>query len=229
MTTLLAFLVTLGVLITVHEFGHFQVARWFGVKVLRFSIGFGKPLYTKILGKDQTEFIIAAFPLGGYVKMLDERETPEVQIPEADLPRAFNRQAVWKRMAIVLAGPLSNLLLAVLIYWLLFMQGITGLKPILGEVAPGTPAAQASMKSGELIQSINGEPVQSWQDVRWMLLQRGSQASSVEVKAVNDGQEFHVHQLPLPKSDDMEQDILDRLGLVPFKPEVPAKVGEVLE
>lgn len=229
MTTLLAFLVTLGVLITVHEFGHFQVARWFGVKVLKFSIGFGKPLYKKILGKDQTEFMIAAFPLGGYVKMLDERESPDTPIAEADLPRAFNRQAVWKRMAIVLAGPCSNLLLAILIYWVLFMQGVTGLKPILGEVPAGTPAALASMKPGELIQEVNGQPVQSWQDVRWLLLQEAARAGSVEVKAVNDGQEFHLHQLSLPKSDDMEQDILDRLGLTPYTPEVPAKVGEVLQ
>ena len=131
--TLLAFIVTLGVLITVHEYGHFQVARWFKVKVLRFSIGFGKPLYQKKLGKDQTEFVIAAFPLGGYVKMLDEREmTPEVLAAESDLSRAFNRQSVWKRIAIVAAGPIANLLLAILIYWALMMPWVTGLKPVIG-------------------------------------------------------------------------------------------------
>src|SRR5690606_17799315 len=136
--TLLAFIVTLGVLITVHEYGHFQVARWFKVKVLRFSIGFGKPLYQKKLGKDQTEFVIAAFPLGGYVKMLDEREmTPEVLAAESDLSRAFNRQSVWKRIAVVAAGPIANLLLAILIYWALMMHGVTGIKPVIGEVAPG--------------------------------------------------------------------------------------------
>ncbi|MES2553440.1 MAG: site-2 protease family protein, partial [Pseudomonadota bacterium] len=116
MLTIVAFLVTLGVLVTVHEYGHFQMARWCGVKVLRFSVGFGKPLFTRRFGKDQTEFVLAALPLGGYVKMLDERELEDGKdsgsIKQEDLPRAFNRQPVWKRMAIVIAGPASNLILA---------------------------------------------------------------------------------------------------------------------
>ena len=228
--TLLAFIVTLGVLITVHEYGHFQVARWFKVKVLRFSIGFGKPLYQKKLGKDQTEFVIAAFPLGGYVKMLDEREmTPEVLAAESDLSRAFNRQSVWKRIAIVAAGPIANLLLAILIYWALMLHGVTGLKPVIGEVAPGTPAAQASMKPGELIQEVAGQPVATWQDVRWMLLQKSADTSSVAIRAIHGNNEFHVHQLALPALDESEQDILERLGLTPLRPKLPAVVGEVME
>src|SRR5664279_1177011 len=146
MFTLIAFIVTLGILITLHEYGHFQVARWCDVKVLRFSIGFGKPLFSKRFGSDQTEFVLSALPLGGYVKMLDEREAPVEDT--RDLPHAFNRQSVGKRIAIVSAGPIANLLLAIFFYWVLFMFGVVGMKPVLGEIAQDSPAAQASMKSG---------------------------------------------------------------------------------
>jgi regulator of sigma E protease len=133
MMTFIAFIVTIGILVTIHEFGHFQVARWCNVKVLRFSIGFGKPLWQKTFGKDNTEFVLAAIPLGGYVKMLDERELKEEENPinysEVELQRAFNRQSVWRRIAIVLAGPLANLLLAIVLYWALFMLGVTGMRP----------------------------------------------------------------------------------------------------
>jgi regulator of sigma E protease len=229
MTTLLAFIVTLGVLITVHEYGHFQVARWFNVKVLKFSIGFGRPLYRRKIGKDGTEFILAAFPLGGYVKMLDERETsPEAPVSEADLPRAFNRQPVWKRMAIVSAGPAANLLLAILLYWVLFMQGVTGLKPILGEIPADTPAAQANVKAGGVIEAVAGQPVASWQDVRLQLLQASADMSQVSLKILYGEREYHLHQLALPKSDEVAEDILQRLGLNPFRPSVPPVVGEVI-
>ena len=189
MMTLIALIVTISVLVTVHEFGHFQVARWSGVKVLRFSVGFGKPLWKKSFGKDQTEFVLAAIPLGGFVKMLDEREleaereeNPEaaqINYSETDLKRAFNRQAVWKRMLIVCAGPAANLLLAIALYWLLFMQGVTGVRPIVGEVADNSLAAQASLKTGALIQSIAGEPIKSWQDARWILLEKSLTGKAV--------------------------------------------------
>jgi len=228
MVTLLAFIVTLGVLITVHEYGHFQVARWCGVKVLRFSIGFGKPLFSKRIGKDQTEFVLAAFPLGGYVKMLDEREAP---VAEQDLSRAFNRQSVWKRIAVVSAGPIANLMLAIFIYWLLFMHGVMGVKPLLGEIADGTPAAHASMKSGELIQKVGGTPVSTWQDVRWVLLQQSLKSPVVEVEASSGKDEIHLHQLALGNvgKDDFERDILDKLGLTVYHPSVPARIGEVVK
>lgn len=231
MLTLVAFLVTLGVLIAVHEYGHFQVARWCGVKVLRFSLGFGKPLFSKRFGKDQTEFVVAAFPLGGYVKMLDEREMPsDALVDEHDLPRAFNRQSVWKRIAIVAAGPIANLLLAILIYWILFMHGVMGMKPILGEIAEGTPAAHASMKSGELIRKVAGRPVATWQDVRWILLEQSLKAPVVEVEAINGSDEIHLHQLAMGNlgKDDFEHDLLDKLGLKPYQPSMPARVGEVI-
>ncbi|MGH8744295.1 MAG: RIP metalloprotease RseP, partial [Burkholderiales bacterium] len=180
--TLAAFAVALGVLIVFHELGHYWLARLCGVKVLRFSVGFGKPLWRKKLGRDGTEWVIAAFPLGGYVKMVDEQEG---QVAPQDLPRAFNRQPVFKRFAIVLAGPLANFLLAILLYWGLFIYGVPGLKPIIGPVQPVTPAALAGFKPEETIVKINGETIATWQDVRWILLQKALQKAVVEVETRN--------------------------------------------
>jgi regulator of sigma E protease len=229
MITVVAFLLTLGILVTVHEYGHFQMARWCGVKVLRFSIGFGKPLFSRRFGKDQTEFILAVLPFGGYVKMLDEREAPVGNAD--DIPYAFNRQSVWKRIAIVAAGPAANLLLAILLYWILFMHGVTGMKPILGDIPQGSAAALASMKSGESISKVAGEPVNTWQDVRWVILQQSLKLSSVEVEAISSNHEIHLHQLALSSIDkeDYEGDFLDKLGLNPYQPSVPAKVGEIVK
>lgn len=228
MLTLLAFLVTLGVLITVHEYGHYLAARWCGVKVLQFSIGFGRALYTRRCGRDGTEFIVAAFPLGGYVRMLDEREAP---VAEHELGRAFNRQSVWKRIAVVAAGPLANLLLAILFYWLLFMSGVTGLKPVLGEVQAGSPAAHASIRAGEVVRKVAGVPVQTWQDVRWQLMQQSLEASMVEIETQNGANEAHVYRLNLSglMQDDPERDVLDQLGLSAQLPSMPAHVGELVE
>lgn len=228
MLTLIAFLVTIGALVVVHEYGHYWAARRCGVKVLRFAVGFGKPLYTRIYGEDRTEFVIAALPLGGYVKMLDEHDAP---VPEAELARAYNRQHVWKRMAIVSAGPLANLLLAILLYWVLFMVGVPGMRPLLGEVPDGTPAAQASLKAGELIAKVNGSSVKTWQDVRWALLQQSMQGSTAEIEAINTRDETHLHRLDLQvlKGDDFKSDMLDKLGLYSARPEMPARVGELLE
>ncbi|HWU34736.1 MAG TPA: RIP metalloprotease RseP [Methylovorus sp.] len=226
MITLIAFIVTLGILITIHEYGHFQVARWCGVKVLRFSLGFGMPLLTKQIGKDNTEFVLAAFPLGGYVKMLDEREAP---VAEHELHRAFNRQAVWKRMLIVLAGPVANLLLAILLYWVLFMHGVMGIKPLLGEIPAKTPAAMAQMQSGELITDIAGEPVASWQDVRWVLMRQALDSAPVKVDGrLNDVSLHHDLNLSVLDKDDFESDFLPKLGLVPYRPSMPPLVGEVI-
>src|SRR5258705_8133555 len=148
LTTILAFAFALGSLIIVHEFGNSLVARLCNVKVLRFSGGFGRVLAASRYGRDQTEWAISAFPLGGYVKMLDEREG-EVAVHE--LPRAFNRQTVWRRFLIVLAGPLANFVLAIFLYWLVFMHGVPGMRPVIGAVAPGSPAAQAQFMPGETI------------------------------------------------------------------------------
>ena len=229
--TIAAFVFTLGLLVTIHEFGHYQVAKWCGVKVLKFSIGFGKPFFSKKVGRDQTEFVLAAIPLGGYVKMLDEQEmkgTDEYALH--DMGRALNRQSVAKRMAIVLAGSGANLLLAILFYWLLFLLGVVGLKPIVGHVSDNSPAAVASMSRGETIQSINGKPVANWQDARWIFLKESLKTNSVEVLAINNNQEAHAHLLDLSglKQEDFETDILDKLGLSIYQPDIPARVGEII-
>ncbi len=239
MMTLLAFVVTIGLLVTIHEYGHFQVARWCGVKVLRFSIGFGKPFFTKTFGKDKTEFVLAAIPLGGFVKMLDERELkaeqeanpelPKEHYSEVELQRAFNRQSVWKRIAIVSAGPIANLLLAILLYWLLFMLGVTGARPIIGEVAKDSLAAQASFTSGEVIQKINGEPVKSWQDARWILLEESLENGVVEVETINQNKELFNHTLNFAGTNqDSEIDVLKKMGLQEYQPVIAAVIGEIL-
>lgn len=167
--TILAFLIALGILIVFHEFGHYLVARWCGVRVLRFSIGFGRPLLKKRWGKDQTEWVITAFPIGGYVKMLDEREG---EVAPKDLMYSFNGKSVTQRFAIVVAGPVANFLLAILLYWAVFMLGITGMKPIIGTVIPDTPAASSAFEKGDTILRIGTESIATWEDARWILLKK---------------------------------------------------------
>jgi regulator of sigma E protease len=239
MLTLLTFLVTMSILVTVHEYGHFQVAKWCGVKVLKFSIGFGKPLWSKSFGNDNTELVIAAIPLGGYVKMLDERElitdsnadALQESYSEAELKRAFNRQSVTKRIAIVLAGPAANLLLAIGLYWILFTMGIVGMKPILGKVIDGSPAASARFSQGETIQKINGKEITSWQEVSWILLNESLKSKSVAVEVINGNHEIHIHQLDISKIDQeaASKDILEASGLTIFQPEFPALIGQVIK
>lgn len=226
MLTLLAFVFTLAVLIVVHEYGHYIVARWCGVKVLTFSLGFGRPLYTRT-GKTGTEFVIAAFPLGGYVKMLDEREAP---VAEAELDRAYNRQNVWKRSAIVIAGPLANLLLAIVLYWALFMSGVTDMKPVLGDVAAGSPAAHASIKAGETVTRIGGKKITGWQELHWELLQHALKGDVVEIEARSGSNEIHLHRLDMKllKMEDFDEDVLEKIGFTPARPAMSARVGEVL-
>jgi regulator of sigma E protease len=239
MMTLIAFIVTIGLLVTIHEYGHFQVARWCGVKVLKFSIGFGKPLWQKTFGKDKTQFVLAAIPLGGFVKMLDERELkaeqdanpelPKINYSETELRRAFNRQSVWKRIAIVIAGPFANLLLAVVLYWGLFMLGVTGTRPIVGEVVSNGLAAQASLTSGEVIQKINGKTVKTWQEARWILLEESLENKSVEIETINQNNELFQHTLRFSGvNSDSEVDVLKKIGLEEYRPTIPAVIGEIL-
>lgn len=165
LTPLLAFLVAIGVLVTFHEFGHYWVARKLGVKVLRFSIGFGKPLFAWQRG--ETEWALAPVPLGGYVKMLDTREG---EVAVSELHRAFDQQPVLSRIAIVAAGPIANLLLAAVFFMLVFWSGVEGLRPVVGAVLPQTPAAEAGVHAGDTIEAVNGQPVADWHDLRVELL-----------------------------------------------------------
>lgn len=226
--TILAFVVALGVLITFHEFGHYLAARWSGVKILRFSIGFGQPIFKRCLGKDQTEWVIAALPFGGYVKMLDEREE---EVSPQELARAFNRQPVAKRFAIVAAGPLANFLLAILLYWLLFMSGVSGLKPVLGPVKPSSPAAFASFVEGETIARIENEAVATWQDARWLLLTHAVDRNpQVTVETVNDRGEVFWRNLDLShmNADDLDNNFLEKIGLVNYQPVLVPVIGQVI-
>ncbi len=226
--TIISFIVALGVLITFHEFGHYLIARWNGVKVLRFCIGFGQPIFRKRWGKDQTEWVIAAIPLGGYVKMLDENEG---EVAPEDLPRAFNRQPVARRFAIVAAGPIANFLLAVALYWLLFILGVNGMKPVLGPVEPATPAAHARFEANETIVSIENEAVASWQDARWTLLRYAiDQSANVKVQTVNKNGEINWRHLDLSHidPDKLNENLLGLIGLNSYQPTIRPVIAQVV-
>jgi regulator of sigma E protease len=227
LNTLVAFIVALGVLIVVHEYGHYIVARLCRVKVLRFSVGFGRPLVTWRLGADRTEWVIAAVPFGGYVKMLDEREGP---VEPAEASRAFNRQSVGKRFAIVIAGPLFNFAFAVLVYAGLFMYGLPEARPILGAPPAGTLAASAGLHGGDTVRAIGGEAISTWQELRWRVLQAALQRDSVQLETIDERGHIAMVTLDLRgyPSADVEADVLERLGLRLHRPSLPPVLGQVL-
>lgn len=230
MLTVMAFIITIGILVTVHEYGHFQVARWCGVKVLKFSVGFGKPIWSKKFGSDQTEFVLAAIPLGGYVKMLGEGLSQGQAHPAEDMSRAFNHQSVQKKMAIVLAGPIANLLLAIVLYCGLFMSGIVGLKPLVGASLPNSPAAASGINSGSMIVKVDGKTVTTWQDVRWHLLNASLKNRKIMLQAVNQRGELSLHQLDVSSVNqgNVDADVVTKLGLSIYQPSIPARIGEVV-
>ncbi|MFZ6744473.1 RIP metalloprotease RseP [Undibacterium sp. JH2W] len=217
----LAFLVTLGILVTIHEFGHYIVARWCGVKVLRFSLGMGKVIYSKRLGKDQTEWAISMLPLGGYVKMLDAREMGAENIAPNELSREFCQQSVWKRIAIVAAGPIANFLLAIFLYTVLFVHGVPEPAAKVRVVPGASIAYQAGLRYGDLVTSVNGQQVQGWTEFRWKMLQAGMANSNpvLEVQHFDEigrdnGKPVSI-EVPLQQFNpkDTENDILNYLGL----------------
>lgn len=220
-----AFVVALGILIAVHEFGHFWVARRLGVKVLRFSVGFGKPLWLRRVGVDGMELVIGAFPLGGYVKMLDETEG---EVPPQDVHRAFNRQKVWKRMAIVAAGPLFNFLFAILAYWAVYMTGVDGVKPVVGKVVENSIAQQAGFHAGDVILGIDGKEVQSWDHRRLYLFQRALDRArvTIEVRDVQGRVELRELDLSNLPVQEVNASLLERgIGLIGFIPEPLPVIG----
>ena len=221
--TILWFLVAIGILVVIHEFGHYLAARWAGVKVLRFSVGFGKPLFSRRFGRDQTEWTLSALPFGGYVKMLDEREGA---VSEADLPRAFNRATVWRRIGIVAAGPAANFLLAIAFYWVLLMQGLPALKPIIGEPPADTPAARAGLVAGDEIVRVNGIETPTFTDLRLTLLRAGVAGDPLRFD-LGDGRQIRIAPVPLD-TDNLEQDTLRPLGIVRFDPDMAPVVGKIL-
>jgi regulator of sigma E protease len=224
--TIVSFIVALGVLIVIHEYGHYLVARMCGVKVLRFSVGFGKPLWVHRSGRDRTEWVIAALPFGGYVKMLDEREGP---VAPHELHRAFNRMSVARRIAIVVAGPLANFLLAIVIYWGLFLQGVQEVKPVIAAPERGSIAAESGLAGGETILKVNGEPVASWQELRWRLLQLAVEKRPVQLETIDANRNLNQRTLDLARFDleRLEGDPLVTLGLRLHRPATPPVVGRV--
>lgn len=224
---LAAFLVVLGVLVVIHELGHYLAARYCGVKVLRFSVGFGPVIFQRKCGVDRTEWAIAAIPLGGFVKMLDEREG---EVASDELCRAFNQQTVGKRSLIVAAGPLANFVLAILLYWAVFMHGSDELLPVLGPPPVSSPAAFAGINNGERVRAVDGQAVATWNDFRWLLLQKAADHESVELEVINEQQEIALRHLPLAAAGEQgwEGDALGRLGIVFFRPKIPPVIGKVV-
>jgi regulator of sigma E protease len=196
------------------------------VKVLRFALGFGPTIWKRPYGRDGTEWAVAALPLGGYVKMLDEREGA---VEAHELARAFNRQPVGRRAFIVVAGPVANLFLAVLLYWVLFMYGIVEFKPRLGAPPVGTPAASVGVIEGSTVRAVNGASIASWQDLRWEVLRQVMNQEALRIEATGRHHEVMTYRIGSDSYAlaDMEKDPLSPLGLVLFRPPVPAVIGRV--
>ena len=227
LNSVIYFIVAIGVLVTVHEFGHFIVAKRLGVKVLRFSVGFGRPLWSRRAGPDRTEYVVAAIPLGGYVKMMDEREG---DVSEAELSRAFNRQRWGVRVAIVSAGPLANFLFAIFAYWVMFIIGVGGLKPIIDEIAPGSPAARAGLSQGDEIISVAGRATLTWEGVMQRIIAGAldDEPLTLEVRQFDDGTHKAVLDLTGLDLDEIaSSSFFEKLGVEPVRPKVPPVLGRL--
>lgn len=226
--TALAFVFVLGVLITAHEFGHYWVARRCGVKVLRFSVGFGKAIWSKRFSPDGTEWVLAIFPLGGYVKMLDEREG---EVAPEELHLSFNRQALYKRALIVAAGPLANFALAILLFWGVFIGGMQELRPLISTPAAGSPAALAGFEHGERITLLNGQPLTTWQEFRWEIVKLAAPGGEIKIETVNLRDEINQRVLQIAAADAALSEGTDPVGALGFslyRPRIPPVIEKVM-
>ncbi|MBL8260612.1 MAG: sigma E protease regulator RseP [Candidatus Competibacteraceae bacterium] len=237
LVSLLAFIVTLGVLITIHEYGHFWVARRLGIKVLRFSVGFGQPLW-QWRGRDGVEYVIAMLPLGGYVKMLDEREG---EVPPEEVDRAFNRKPVGSRIAVVMAGPLANFLFAIVAYSVMFGIGIPGTKPLLDDPKPGSMAAAGGFQKGDLVVAVDGVDTPSLSAVMLALVERAMAEDVIRVTVIPDcdfrcaggesGSLGQTRTRTLDVRDAPELSgaalVFDGMGLTPWRLALPAVIGQL--
>ncbi|HEV2286705.1 MAG TPA: RIP metalloprotease RseP [Steroidobacteraceae bacterium] len=223
------FVVAVGLLVTVHEFGHFFVARRLGFRVLRFSVGFGRPLLKWTVGPDRIEYVLAAIPLGGYVKLLDEREGP---VEAAQLPRSFTRRPHWQRIAVLLAGPAFNIVFAILVLWGMFwVNGVNEVRPVIGDVTTGSIAAQAGLRSGDEIRAVNGTPVNGMRDVVFGLLDAMSARGEADLSVVSAGGPPHAARLVVADPDTRRHltepaELLLGLGFE-FWPPMPPVIGKV--
>lgn len=223
---IVAAILLLGPLIAIHEFGHYFVARKLGVKVLVYSIGFGPTVLKWTSKKSGIQYQLSALPLGGYVKMLDEREG---NVAEADLPYAFNRQHPWKRIAIVAAGPLINLIFAVLLFWVLFLPAQEQLNTRIGKVLVNSPAATAQMHVGDKITAVDGAKTSTWEQLNFALVDRAGETGVIHIDADRNGQATSF-ALPIQNFlKDQNQSPLDSLGFIPYRPHIPATVMKLNE
>ena len=220
------FIIAIGILVTFHEFGHYWVARLLNVKVLRFSVGFGKPLmmWRKTRGDDEIEFVLAAIPLGGYVKMLDEREAP---VDDAEKARAFNNQPVLNRAAIVAAGPIFNFILAIFFYWVVFLNGIEGRAPVLDSPVVESVAAISGFLSEEQVVDVAGTKINTWQSFRMALIDHGLDGGDLAIKVVGPDNIEMTRMLALGDRNILEtnDDVVELLGFKPWQPDLPAVIG----
>lgn len=225
--TLVSFVVALGVLIIVHEFGHYLAARLCGVKVLRFSVGFGKPLIVFRTGSDRTEWVLAAIPFGGYVKMLDEREAP---VEDSEVHRTFNRKGVGARILIVAAGPLFNFAFAVVGYAAMYVYGIPEARPVLASPPAGTRAAEAGFKEGDTVIKVGESPIQTWQEFRWKLTEASFSGKAVQVTV--EGRTGMAQTQVLDFGDaaaaSPDENVLEAAGLALYRPPLPAAFGQIV-
>jgi regulator of sigma E protease len=227
LTNLLAFVVAISVLVAVHEYGHYIVGRWCGMKVLRFSIGFGKPIWKVTAGKDQTEYCLSAIPLGGYVKFLDGREGP---IDEADQGRAFDHRPIPLRIAVLLAGPLFNFLFAVFAYWVLFVSGVPTMKPAVGEVLENSYADEAGLLYGDRILQVDGRDAVDWETALVSMLDTMVSDGQIDFRV--EGEDGNQRNLTIDVGNDASRLtepglLFEGLGFYPWQP--PAIVGSIAE
>ena len=224
---IIAFVLAIGILVTVHEFGHFWVAHKLGVKVLRFSVGFGKPIWSSRRGVDQTEYVLASIPLGGYVKMLDEREG---DVDEKEVHRAFNRQKLWVRTAVVLAGPAFNFIFAVLAYWFMFVLGVTGPRPLVGDVTLDSIAYEAGLRNGQEIVQVEQRTTQTWETVIQQIISTALERDQIllTVQSGDANGKTITLDLSTVSIDEMTRGgFFESIGFEPLRPAISPIIGRV--